>query len=85
MSQAYRYLADYHWQKRELDDAYAAAQKCAEYTEVGVSDKNSENLCTFTIELKYHDLFQTHGFVAELKTKKNVLTQAEFQEKSGKS
>jgi hypothetical protein len=36
MSQAYRYLANYHWQKRELDDAYAAAQKCAEYTEVGI-------------------------------------------------
>ncbi|KAL8615435.1 hypothetical protein ACOMHN_036255 [Nucella lapillus] len=33
MSQAYRYLANYHWVRRQLDEAYAAAQKCAEYAE----------------------------------------------------
>nr|KAG5700933.1 hypothetical protein BaRGS_034218 [Batillaria attramentaria] len=33
ISQAYRYLANYHLSRRQLDDAYAAAQKCAEFTE----------------------------------------------------
>ncbi|PVD30088.1 hypothetical protein C0Q70_09349 [Pomacea canaliculata] len=33
MSQAYRYLANYYLARRQLDDAYATAQKCAEFTE----------------------------------------------------
>ncbi|XP_076461033.1 cell division cycle protein 23 homolog isoform X2 [Babylonia areolata] len=33
ISQAYRYLANFHWSRRQLDEAYAAAQKCAEYAE----------------------------------------------------
>ena len=34
LSHAYKYLANYYMSKDELDDAYAAAQKCAEFTEV---------------------------------------------------
>ncbi|KAK7111014.1 cell division cycle protein 23 homolog [Littorina saxatilis] len=33
ISQAYQYLANYHWSRKQLDEAYAAAQKCAEFTE----------------------------------------------------
>lgn len=35
-SQAYKYLANYHLMRNNLDDAYAAAQKCTEFPEVGV-------------------------------------------------
>ena len=33
--QAYRYLANYHVKRGQLDDAYTAALKCTEFTEVG--------------------------------------------------
>eukprot|EP00105_Crassostrea_gigas_P005998 XP_011419782.1 PREDICTED: cell division cycle protein 23 homolog [Crassostrea gigas] len=32
-SQAYKYLANYHLLRNNLDDAYAAAQKCTEFPE----------------------------------------------------
>lgn len=35
-SQAYKYLANYHLLRNNLDDAYAAAQKCTEFPEVRV-------------------------------------------------
>ena len=36
--QAYKYLANYHIKRGHLDEAYAAAQKCTEYNEVGTAN-----------------------------------------------
>ena len=38
---AYKYLANYHLKANQLEDAFHAAQKCTEFTEVGYQNMTS--------------------------------------------
>ena len=52
-SQAYRYLANYHVKQGQLDDAYTAALKCTEFTEVGCCNVYS---CSVPHQQQLHHL-----------------------------
>lgn len=61
MSQAYRYLANYYLARRQLDDAYATAQKCAEFTEVSFLIHFSKKIVIPFFFCSKHHVYLIHG------------------------